>query len=57
MRRKKENNKLARNPKTAKLYSLIDRAETWLKNNSYQNELLKWNTERWGEIPADFGRK
>ena len=57
VRRKKANTKLARNPKTAKLYSLIDRAETWLKNNSYQNELLKWNTERWGEIPADFGRK
>ncbi|MDP4290812.1 MAG: ribonuclease H, partial [Bacteroidota bacterium] len=29
----------------------------WLKNNTYSNPLLKWETERWGEIPADFGRK
>ena len=49
--------KLVRNAKTAQLYQVIGRAEKWLENNTYQNPLLKWDTENWGEIPADFGRK
>jgi len=37
---------------------LIDKALEWLhKNNITQYTILKWNTEQWGEIPADFGRK
>ena len=40
-----------------KLLTLIQRAEKWLKENSYQNPILKWETKAWGEIPADFGRK
>lgn len=39
------------------LLDLIKRAEKWLKENSYQNPILKWETKAWGEIPADFGRK
>lgn len=39
------------------LFELISRAEQWLKTNSYNNSVLKWNTKSWGEIPADFGRK
>ncbi len=41
----------------AKLFELIERAETWLLNNDYDTKVLKWNTRAWGEIPADFGRK
>ncbi len=37
--------------------NLIQRAELWLKKNSYNNVVLKWETKVWGEIPADFGRK
>jgi ribonuclease HI len=48
---------LVRNATTASLYKVIERAETWLKNNTFSNPLLKWETEEWGEIPADFGRK
>ncbi len=48
---------LVKNARTAQLYELIERAETWLRNNTYKNPLLKWETKRWGEIPADFGRK
>jgi ribonuclease HI len=36
---------------------LIKRAEKWLKENSFSNPILKWETKAWGEIPADFGRK
>ncbi len=54
---KKCKTRLARNERNAELFDLIERAETWLKNNDYANEILKWKTEAWGEIPADFGRK
>jgi ribonuclease HI len=39
------------------LLELIKRAENWLKENSFRNPILKWETKAWGEIPADFGRK
>jgi ribonuclease HI len=39
------------------IFELISRAENWLNTNDFQNKLLKWETEDWGEIPADFGRK
>jgi ribonuclease HI len=42
---------------SAALFELIRRAETWLRENEYLNELLKWETDAWGENPADFGRK
>ena len=39
------------------LLALVARAEAWLRQNGTPCPLLKWETERWGEIPADFGRK
>jgi len=55
--RKMINTNLERNDKTEDLYKIIDRALPWLKNNSWENKILKWDTRNWGEIPADFGRK
>lgn len=49
--------KLERTDKTEAVFQLIGRAEKWLKENSTNCPVLKWETERWGEIPADFGRK
>lgn len=49
--------KLPLTPETEKLYEIIRRAEVWLHNNQYSTEIRKWETELWGEIPADFGRK
>lgn len=43
--------------KNQDLLILIKRAEKWLKENTYKNPILKWETKAWGEIPADFGRK
>jgi len=57
VKKKKANTKLEQNAKTAKLYELILRAENWLKQNTFNNPIIKWETEDWGEIPADFGRK
>ena len=39
------------------IFDLIERAEKWLKTNTYTTQILKWETKEWGEIPADFGRK
>ena len=49
--------KLPLSPQTADIWNLIRRAETWLQNNTYTTEIRKWDTDHWGEIPADFGRK
>jgi ribonuclease HI len=44
--------------KNPKVQNLIIRAEKWVKaNKGWPNEILKWETKAWGEIPADFGRK
>lgn len=39
------------------VFELIRRAEKWLNENTCPNRILKWETNEWGEIPADFGRK
>lgn len=57
VKKKKCNTSLKKDNSTGELFMLIGRAETWLKNNSYNNKIIKWNTKKWGEIPADFGRK
>lgn len=49
--------KLPCNSETEELFGYIERAEKWLRENTYANPLIKWETEQWGEIPADFGRK
>ena len=42
----------------AELAKLIQDAEDWLKANSPSLDLVsKWQTKKWGEIPADYGRK
>ena len=48
---------LRRTEKTAEALDLVARAETWLRTHTFRVPILKWNTEEWGEIPADFGRK
>lgn len=40
-----------------KVFQLIARAEEWLKTNTAPSRVLKWETDKWGENPADFGRK
>ena len=48
---------LERNARTEALFNMIERAENWLKANPADVPIHKWDTNRWGEIPADFGRK
>jgi len=53
---KKCNTKLARLSSNAMLFQLIARAEQTLKGFQIFR-VIKWDTELWGENPADFGRK
>jgi ribonuclease HI len=55
--KKKCNTKLERTAQNEPIFDLIERAEKWLRENKYSTRILKWETEHWGEIPADFGRK
>lgn len=44
--------------KTQEMLLMIERAEKWLaQNTQHGREVLKWDTDEWGEIPADYGRK
>lgn len=55
---KKCKTKLAENEKNRAVFELIRRAEKWLaENQPLTTPINKWETEKWGEIPADFGRK
>ena len=57
VRQKQCKSKLVEDASTAELWDYIHRAENWLRTNSYTTEIRKWDTDNWGEIPADFGRK
>jgi len=57
VKKKNCNTKLERNTKNKPVFDLVERAIEWLKNNTYNTVIVKWETKAWGEIPADFGRK
>ncbi len=49
---------LQRTSKNAPLFVKIHEAESWLATHKVDDDaVLKWDTNVWGEIPADFGRK
>ena len=55
--KKKCNSKLAKSAATKRMDEMVARAEKWLRDNTYSTKVIKWDTDNWGEIPADFGRK
>lgn len=57
VRKKKHNSVIRPTAETAEIINLLARAESWLRSNTYDTPIYKWNTPLWGEIPADFGRK
>ena len=48
---------LTENAVNAPLFNLLRRGIHWLNTHSWKAPIMKWDTPRWGEIPADFGRK
>ena len=57
VRNRKVKTTLERNSSTEKSFKLLERALSWLNSHTVDVKIRKWDTERWGEIPADFGRK
>ena len=49
--------KLEWSSKNQDLLLAVRAAEKWLHENTWTTSIYKWDTEHWGEIPADFGRK
>lgn len=58
VRKKAVNSKSMINGETSdRIDDLVARALRWLEQHEYSNDILKWETEAWGEVPADYGRK
>ncbi len=57
VRQKKCKTKLDWSTKNQDLLLAVRAAEKWLHENTWTTPIYKWETEQWGEIPADFGRK
>ena len=49
--------KLAHTGRNDIIFDLIERGTRWLRENHISNPIRKWETDQWGEIPADYGRK
>lgn len=57
LRNRKARTSLAPTPRNAALLATLQRAERWVQTHTPRCPVVKWDTEKWGEIPADFGRK
>lgn len=57
VRRKECRSLLKETDKSRMALSLVKRATLWLHAHGQPNNIVKWDTDKWGEIPADFGRK
>jgi ribonuclease HI len=57
VKQKAPNTTLPRNASTHEVWTLVDRATQWLSSHTYHTKIMKWQTDRWGEIKADYGRK
>jgi len=42
---------------TRRIYTRLTRALLWLSRNVPSNPVVKWHTDAWDEIPADYDRK
>ncbi len=57
VKNKRPNTTQGRTKYNVRLFGLLTWAVNWLKQNDFSNMILKWETKKWGEIPADYGRK
>ena len=57
IRNKRIKTQLKPTPRNTKVFELLARASVWVNSHHFPGKIMKWQTERWGEIPADFGRK
>jgi ribonuclease HI len=57
VKNKKAATKISQTEDNVQIIGIVRRAEDWLNKNTYNVPILKWETNAWGENPADFGRK
>lgn len=57
IRNRRSKTKLEPTASNSKIFELLQRADRWIATHTPQNPIVKWNTDEWGEIPADFNRK
>ncbi len=57
IRNRQVKTQLKQTDRNAKLFELLGRGLVWIRSHSWPVRIMKWQTELWGEIPADFGRK
>ena len=57
VRQKQCKTKIEWTAKNQDLLIAVRAAEKWLHENTWTTPIYKWDTEHWGESPADFGRK
>ena len=57
VRQKQCKTKIEWNNRNQDLLLAVRAAEKWLHENTWTTPIYKWDTEHWGKIPADFGRK
>ena len=57
VRNRQVKTKLQQTDRNARLFELLGRGLVWIRSHTWPVKILKWQTELWGEIPADFGRK
>lgn len=57
IKKRQVNTKLQWTKENEELLKAVHSSIKWLKENKFDNKILKWKTDIWGEIPADYGRK
>lgn len=57
VRNRQVKTQLKQTDRNGKLFELLGRGLVWIRSHSWRVRIMKWETDMWGEIPADFGRK
>lgn len=57
IKKRGHNSKLQLTADNIKIHDMLARANRWILTHPVHNPIIKWETDKWGEIPADFGRK
>ncbi|MCM1450532.1 MAG: ribonuclease H family protein [Clostridiales bacterium] len=57
LRNRRHKSALKHTPANERIFEMLARADAWVQGHEIYNQVLKWDTDQWGEIPADFGRK
>lgn len=57
LRNRRSKTTLEPTAENARIFELLERADRWVNTHPLVNPVLKWDTQTWGEIPADFNRK